>query len=386
MKIKNIIFIICLSLIVGFAGWKILKTPEAAIVNQSHKDIYYCPMHTHYTSNHPGSCPICGMKLVKKENSAANDSALQIQRSAQPSVPGYSTVLLNSQKEQFIGLKTTPVSKKSLVKTIHAYGYAAHDLELYEAQLGYIDAWHKYYAFVLRRTIKENYRPDWWKYYKDEPPQDRWLSDEKLKAQERFVKAEYELKHMGLDDVQLDQLRQIKPGQPWVQPDLLFFHEGHPVWIYAQIFESDLGFVDVGQKVVVTIPEYHETTEGLIQNVSLMVDPATRTTQVRIALPKYRGELKVNMLVNVDIPVELDSNMIIPREAVMDTGLNKVVFVKVKEGTYEPRNIQTGFEGDGMVAVKSGLKEGETIVVSGNFLLDSESRLEGALTEGSTHD
>ncbi len=375
MKTKRIILFIFLILLATGVGNFVFQRNQRMPVVQAQKDIYYCPMHPHYTSDHPGNCPICGMKLVKKEKAVEETSIKE-------SVPGYSTVSLDTHKQQLIGIKTTTVIKKDLVKTIHAYGYVAHDLELYNAQLEYIDAWHVYYAFNARRPVKGEYQADWKEYYKKDAPQGRWRSDEKLKAQQRFIKAEYELKHMGINDTQLAQLREIKYGQPWIQPDLLFFHEGHPVWVYAQIPESDLGFVDVGQKAIIIIPTYGETTEGIVRNVALMVDPNTRTTQVRIELPSYKGELKVNMYVNVDMPVELNTSLVIPREAIMDTGLNKIVFVQTQEGIFEPRHIQTGFEGDGMVAVKSGLKEGETIVAAGNFLLDSESRLQGSLASG----
>jgi len=117
-----------------------------------------------------------------------------------------------------------------------------------------------------------------------------------------------------------------------------------------------------------------------------MIDPMTRTSRVRIALPSYRGELSLNMYVNVDIPVEMDNTLAVPRESIMDTGINKIVFVQTQEGIFEPRHITTGFEGDGFVAVKSGLKEGERIAVSGNFLLDSESRMQAAWAGGQEHD
>ena len=309
-----------------------------------------------------------------------------IKKSDAESVPGYSTVSLDTRKQQLIGIKTVPVTKKTLVKTIHAYGYVAHDLELYQAQLEYIDAWHIYYAFQTRRGTADEFRADWREYYKKDPAQNRWRSDDKLKAQYRLIKAEYELRHMGITDTQLEQLRKIKYGQPWVQPDLLFFEKDQPLWIYAQIPENDLGFIAVGQKAIITIPIYGETTDGIIRNVSLAIDPQTRTKQVRIELPNYRGELSVNMSLNVDLPVELDESLVVPREAIMDTGLNKIVFVQTQEGIFEPRLIKTGFEGDGMVAVKSGLKEGEMIVSSGNFLLDSESRIQGSWMGGNHND
>ena len=334
-----------------------------------------------YKSDKPGKSPM-GMDLIPiyEESNAAQPSANS------ESVPGYGSVSIDTRKQQLIGIRTVQVTKGKLHKTIHAYGYVAHDLELYEAQLEYIDAWQKYYAFQVRRRIKDEFRTDWRAYYIENPAQSRWHSDDKRKAQERLVQAEYELRHMGLNDTQLQQLREIKYGQPWIQPNLLFFEKDKPFWVYTQIPENDLGFIDVGQKALITIPLFGETTEGIVRNLSLTIDPVTRTKQVRIELPEYRGDLSVNMYLNVDFPVELNDSLVVPREAIMDTGLRKIVFTQIQPGIFEPQDIKTGFEGDGMVEVKSGLREGETIVVSGNFLLDSESRLQGSLTGGTQHD
>ena len=463
---KNI-FLVLIIIIFISGGYMILqRNHEQTAV---HADIYYCPMHPNYTSPKPGVCPICQMKLVKKElkgQEAKKEDADKIcllhncpkvhdgqpcpmtvvgkkgealdcpfckkhlvessqkkaekeilywtdpmipgfkadgpgkspmgmdlvpvykhaqgssQMSQKESISGYSVVSLNAEKRQLIGIKTVSVIKKPLVKTIHAYGYVAHDLELYEAQLEYIYAWHDYYPYLSRRPVRGEYQLDWRDYYKGAASEGRFRSDEKTKAQQRLIKAEYELVHLGLTEAQLQQLREVKYGQPWIQPELVFMDEGQPKWVYAQIFESDLGFVDVGQKVKITIPAYNETTQGIVRSVAPIIDSSTRTMRVRIQLPDYKGELSVNMFVNVDMPVELDSSLMIPREAVMDTGMRKVVFVEREKGVFEPRNVQTGFEGDGMVAVTSGLKEGETVVASGNFLLDSESRLQSSIDGG----
>lgn len=377
MKTKNIVLIVLLAAAVAAGWWYANKSRPAAVDHSQHQDVYYCPMHPEYKSDRPGNCPICQMKLVKKEEHS--------QAPAAPMTMGtHSSVSLDLQRQQLIGIKTTPVVKKNLVKIIHANGYVAHDLELYDAQLEYIRAWQEFYPFLTRRPIKEQFRTDWREYYRKPPAQNRWRSDEKVKAQQKLLKAEYELIHMGLTESELQQLREVKPGEPWIQPELLFFEEGQPVWIYAEIFESDLGFLAVGQKAAVSIPAYFETTPGMVTSVTPVVDPESRTTRVRVELPDYRGELSVGMFVNVDFPVELNTELLVPREAVMDTGLTKTVFVVTGEGTFEPRHIETGFEGNGMVVVKFGLKEGEQVVSSGNFLLDSESRLRGQLAGGST--
>ncbi len=375
---KNLLVIAIIFVLVGAGVYWFQTRGTDHSEHQHAKDVYYCPMHPQIQSDKPGDCPICYMKLVKKDTKT-DDLATHAEPRTTNDSSDHATVHLDDHQRQLTGIKTISVVKQSLVKTIHAYGYVSHDLELYDAQLEYIRAWQAFYPFLSRRPIKGEFEVDWREYYRKAPDANRWRSDEKVQAQQRLLRAESELIHMGLTEAHLDQLREVKYGQPWVQPELLFFDENYSVWVYAQIFEGDLGFVDVGQKAVVTIPAYGETTEGVVRSVAPLIDQATRTARVRIELPAYKSQLSVNMSVDVVFPVELDASVLVPRDAVMDTGYHKIVFVETQDGVFEPRRIQTGFEGDGMLAVKSGLKEGEVIVVDGNFLLDSESRLRSTL-------
>ena len=157
--------------------------------------------------------------------------------------------------------------------------------------------------------------------------------------------------------------------------------------VFAQVFEGDLEFIKVGQQAIVEVPAYHEKYEGAVNSIDSVIDEASRTIRVRIWLkhinPKH---VKANMFVNVEFPIKLGKAVVVPRDAVMDTGIHKIVFVKKNEGTFEPREIKTGWETDDGFEVKSGLKEGERIVVSGNFLLDSESRVQAGLEQGGTNE
>ncbi len=371
MNIKTLRFIVIVLCIVA-AAWGVVVFTGHNHPPGDATDIYYCPMHPHYTSDRPGKCPICGMDLVKKEPQVS-------QEAAPASVAGdHASVNLSDDQQQLMGVRVVPVVRKPFVKTIRAYGYLAHDFELYDAQLEYIEAWREYFTFRKIRRVKEEFREDWKDYYRNPGPLAR--SEEFRKTQYRLIKAEYELRHMGLNENQLEQLRMIKIRQPWVQPDLLFLEEAHPVWVYAKVFEDDLGYVDVGQKAVVEVPAYREFFEGIVRNVAGQIDPETRTAIVRIELPQAKDYLKIDMFTNVLFPVELNDAYVIPRDALMDTGSRKIVFVQTAPGHYEPRDVKTGLQADGTVEVKEGLKEGELVVAQGNFLVDSESRLQAALS------
>ena len=146
-------------------------------------------------------------------------------------------------------------------------------------------------------------------------------------------------------------------------------------------------FIKVGQQAIVEVPAYHEKYEGAVNSIDSAIDETSRTIRVRIWLKHINPKrFKTNMFVNVELPIKLGEAIVVTRDAVMDTGIRKIVFVQKNEETFEPREIQTGLETDQEYEVKSGLKEGERIVVSGNFLIDSESRVQAGLDQGAAHE
>ena len=402
------------------------------------RDVYYCPMHPTYTSDRPGDCPICNMKLVKKENSAAMSPQKQVAQQLRdicimhncaqvhggkscpmlvvgkegesidcpicgkhiieggkvkkvlywtdPMIPGYKSdkpgqspmgmdlvpvyeeetgaqsaqtpqgyaqIILSPQKQQLIGIKTATVGKKNLVKTIRTVGTIAHDPELYQAQTEYIQAIQAY------ERAKQSDIP------------------EIVDQSRRFVEStRIRLRHMGLNDDLISEIATWKEAER----SLLFTTPGEPVWMYAPVYEYELPLIRVGQEIRAEVPSVsNETFSGTIRAVDSMVDQATRTTRIRAQLKDPQGRLRPDMYVNVSVAVDLGETLGIPEGAVFDTGTKKIAFVDKGQGVLEPRDITVGAKADGYYELKSGVQEGDVVVTSGNFLIDSESRLKAAL-------
>ncbi len=148
------------------------------------------------------------------------------------------------------------------------------------------------------------------------------------------------------------------------------------VWIMADIYEYEVPLVKVGQVARVTLPyqsgEVHSATVNYIYPT---LDPVSRTVKVRLAMKNPGHLLKPEMFANVEIMVSSGPRLVIPREAVLDSGMRKIVYVEKKPGVYEMRSVTLGQRGEEYVEVLKGINKGERVVTSGNFLIDSESQL-----------
>jgi Cu(I)/Ag(I) efflux system membrane fusion protein len=114
----------------------------------------------------------------------------------------------------------------------------------------------------------------------------------------------------------------------------------------------------------------------VVSDVLPLFDPSTRTMKVRLEAANPRYALRPDMFVDVELPIELSPTLAVPTDAVLDTGLKKTVFIDRGEGFFEPREVETGWRLGNRVEITKGLEPGERIVVSGTFLIDSESRME----------
>jgi Cu(I)/Ag(I) efflux system membrane fusion protein len=152
------------------------------------------------------------------------------------------------------------------------------------------------------------------------------------------------------------------------------------VWLYADIYEYEIPYVRLGQRAAVQLTALPgETFTGKVVYISPLLDPNTRTAKVRFSFPNPHGKLKPEMFATVEIKVPLGKKLAVPEAGVIDTGIRRVAIVDKGEGYFEPREIKVGVKAENYYEVLSGLKAGERVVTSANFLIDSESKLKEAL-------
>ncbi len=147
------------------------------------------------------------------------------------------------------------------------------------------------------------------------------------------------------------------------------------VWILTQAFGDDAAYLRPGDTVKVSATGSGSTIPAAVSTVLPQVDAATRSLEVRLEADNPGFTLRPDMLVDVDAEVTLPATLVVPAGAVLDSGLQKTAFVARAGGSFERRALATGWSRAGFVEIKSGLSAGEKVAVSGNFLLDSESRM-----------
>jgi len=181
-------------------------------------------------------------------------------------------------------------------------------------------------------------------------PADGFITARKVSLQERFFK--------GTELYQITDLRRV--------------------WILADVYEREVEWFKPGMKAKVTAPYKKRDYEATVTEVLPVFDTTTRTLKVRLETDNPGYVLRSGMFMDVEMPVEMPPTVVVPVDAVLDSGLRKTVFVERGNGLFEPRQVETGWRHGNLVEIVRGLEPGEKIVISGNFLIDSESRLQAA--------
>ena len=168
----------------------------------------------------------------------------------------------------------------------------------------------------------------------------------------------------------------------YVQPEtkLYTIADLSTVWVYANVFQNDVGRLRPGDAAQVTVDAYPgRHFSGRIDQILPQVDPATRTVRVRLVFSNPGVVLKPGMYVNVAIALSLGRQLVIPSSAVLQAGSRAIAFIDHGNGNLEPHTIETGPQLDDSIVVLNGLKPGDRVVSSANFLVDSEAQLQAAL-------
>jgi len=164
------------------------------------------------------------------------------------------------------------------------------------------------------------------------------------------------------------------------ETDLYTIADLSDIWVNADVYEYEAPYVRVGQEATMELSYYPgRKYRGRVTYIYPTVDPVARTIKVRLEFPNPRFELKPQMFADVELQINYGTQVVVPQEAVLDSGNQQIVFIARGDGYFEPRKIQIGPRLDGKVVVLAGLKPGESIVTSGNFLIDSESQLKDAM-------
>jgi Cu(I)/Ag(I) efflux system membrane fusion protein len=347
---------------------------------------YVCPMHPQIVSDKPGDCPICGMKLVKK--TAADPGATASTIGIAPEI------MLN------MGVRTEAVRRETLWKYIKAVGYVGYNedrlFHIHARTTGWVERIHAHAQgekVQAGQPLVEYYSPD------------LVAAQEELLLSTRgglLPAAKDRLRLMNVPQSVIDEV--LKTGKSkkvlpllspidgvvgtlgirhgmYITPDIELFSiaDLSEVWVKVSVFDHQLTWVKPGRPAEIRVSALPgKKFEGEVDYIYPELDPVTRTLQVRLKFANPDGLLQPNMFADVVIYGGPKEDVLsVSREAVIFSGRQERVIKAFGEGRFQPAIVTIGMQTPDRIEILEGLREGDNVVTSSQFLIDSEAGLQG---------
>lgn len=417
IKLVALLALLAATFTVGYAVRASKRNPPAA---SARRVLYYVdPMHPAYTSDKPGVAPDCGMQLEPVYAGPAlgpeRDATLEPATEPAPVPPG--AIRISPERQQLIGVKFATVEPGDISRSIRAVGKVTFDETRVAHVHTRIEGWvEKVFVDFTGDIVKAG------------EPMLTIYSPEMLASQQELLLArrardlmkanplasaaehgeslfEAATRRLQLWDLSDDQIRQVlETGQPirsitvrapaggfvternvfpnqkvTPESDLYTITDLSRVWIVADVFESDIASIRVGDPAYVMFPSGGAPSiAARVSYIQPQVDPMTRTLKVRLDANNPGLRMKPDMFLNVEFGIRMAAQLTVPADAVLDTGDRQTAFVDLGQGYLEPRQVVVGERFGDRVTILRGLAAGERVVASGTFLVDSESQLKAA--------
>ena len=382
---------------------------------------YICPMHPNVTSDKEGICPICQMDLVPENSPEAKEYAEDSHEGHSHAEHTMGELVVTDQSRVLANVQTATVLNEPIHRTVSAVGtldFAEQNRRSITARVsGRIE---KLYVSQTGMTIRKGQALF------------ELHSPELMQAQNEYILAfknqaltslsggasmkiveqmKQRLVIMGMTNEQIQKLEQnqIPPmtiiiyapfGGTVIEKKIvegMFVNLGAPLfdiadlsmlWNLAELYETDVAAVRVGQQAILRLQSYpNETFKGRVAFIYPVVNSESRTVKVRIETPNPHGRLRPAMYTETLFSLDAGKGLTVPEDAILITGKQSIVWVQTQgeANKFEARHVTTGAKFDGKVQILSGLSEGEKVVASGGFLLDSERQLRGGTGAGHNH-
>jgi membrane fusion protein, copper/silver efflux system len=367
--------------------------------------LYYVdPMHPAYHSDKPGIAPDCGMPL---EPVYEGDLAAKAQLLA-------GAVEISADRQQMIGVRVEMVKKNSGPQLYRTTGRVELDASRVYRVMSGVEGWvatvesnppgsHVKKNELLASLYSREFRNAQQAYLGSLTSVERVKSthdqEDPYKSNDANLRInEEQLRSLGMGEPQIRELaktrqitlditlnspidgivlaRDVAPGQRF-DKGAEFYRIGDlsKVWIVADVFGDEGQLCRPGAKVHVETRELGKSITATVSKDPPLFDPATRTLKLRLEADNPSMDLRPDMFVDLEFSIQAPAGISVPQESVLDSGMQKIVYVETEEGVFRPRKVQIGNAYGNRVTVTSGLAEGDRIVTSGNFLIDSESRM-----------